>query len=373
MIIYISIFLMLSLLSFFEIFVKSRNLNKRKIITIICLFFLFISSIRWQRGTDWNAYYNYFINIKAIPLKDNTLFEIGYKYLNYFTNSIYDNYSFFLLICALIVYFFQSKTIQKFSYSDKNITSSDYIKEYPVTMLWIMWSLFLGNIFVVRSTIAYIILFYSLICIRDKKKISFLLLVVLATLFHRSSLIFVVAYFIYYFRINKYSIMLIVLLIPGLSFFTTDIMYFLSTILGGSYESKVINYISNNNIGEGVFGLANTVILVVIFLYLFISKYENNPLYSGLFKIFLFGSILYFGTYFSSVSLTRIALPFMMTQIILLPFIFKGIKNHWLKVVVFLIFLSYLALRNYSVLLNYWDLYIPFKSIFNIDLDVIIY
>ncbi|MFF2018635.1 EpsG family protein [Paenibacillus sp. NPDC058177] len=371
MLIYIFIFLSLSIISFIEIFSNKYQMKiKKTIVTIISLFFLVLSTIRWQRGTDWNPYFNFFSNIQNIPLENNNLFEVGYKYLNYFVSLISKEYTFFLFICALIVFIFQRKAIINLS----SITASkDDGVTYPLTMLFIMWSLYLGNIFTVRSTLAYIILLHSIIYIRDKKKVQFIIFVIIATLFHRSSIIFFLAYFIYHFRLTKITIISCIITIPLILHFSSDILILLSKILGGSYEYKVFNYIYNDRQGSEYAGLINTVFLLFVFLFIYWRNDRSDSHFLGMFNLFFFGAILYFGTYLNSVSLTRMALPFMMCQIYLIPYIFNVVKNNKIKIIVFLVFFVYLAMRYYSVLSVYWDLYIPFKTIFNLNLDVNVY
>ena len=111
----------------------------------------------------------------------------------------------FLLICALIIYFFQKRAVTNFAYNtplqDTN-DNSNYV--YPTITLLGIWSLYIGNVFVVRNIIAWIILFYSIKFIKSKSFIKFVSFVILAVLFHRSSLAFLPAYFIYHMKITKF-------------------------------------------------------------------------------------------------------------------------------------------------------------------------
>lgn len=204
---------------------------------MVATFFLVLSAIRWERGTDWSPYYEYFISIQSIDLGSNDRFELGYKYLNYIVNLISDNYTVFLAICALIVYAFQKKAILNFSFLNlKRSINQDvnlkYENEYPMTMLLIIWTLYLGNVFVVRSTIAYIILFFSIIYIRERRLLLFLVFVTIAALFHRSAIIFLPAYYLYHIRLNKRLIVLVIMLLPLVIYLADDGMLLLTKVLG---------------------------------------------------------------------------------------------------------------------------------------------
>lgn len=375
---YILVFFVLAVLSFFEVFSRPKSIaSRRLLISFICFVFLVLSTIRWERGTDWLSYYDYFSTIHIIPFLDNQRFEIGYKIVNYLVGYVTSDYTVLLFFLALTVFVFQKNAVIKLA--EQSLVAKTNGKEenryvYPLTMLLIIWSLYLGNVFIVRTTISFIILFYSVYHIHKKNLIKFIFLVVLATLFHRSSVVFLLAYCIYHLRLNKKNFFLSIALAPFIVYFFDTIMLVMAGMLGGLYEYKVTNYLNISGAGSSITGIANNIMLILLFSFLYFKKgFRNNAQFNGMFNLFYFGSIIYIGTYLSSPSLTRIALPFMMSQVVLLTYIFDWIQRKEIRVIVFSILIFYLLLRNYSVISSYWDLFIPFKTIFNKGLDVIIY
>ena len=156
------IFILLLAGSFLEIF-DSKRQRTAQIIYYLTLSILFLLSfLRWERGTDWSGYYDYFSNIYDLDFSNN--FENGFIFLNYCIHYLFNSYTVLLFILAAIQYFFISKAIR-------------YLSIYPVLSLLCYFSVTKGGIFFVRQYIALAILMYSIRYVIEKKYIySFLLL-----------------------------------------------------------------------------------------------------------------------------------------------------------------------------------------------------
>ncbi|WP_409998466.1 EpsG family protein [Escherichia coli] len=71
----------------------------------ICVFFITISSMRWERGTDWVSYYEIYQAAKNSTVCSNIYclgVEPGYYFLNW-VFSPFASYSIFLMILAVLI------------------------------------------------------------------------------------------------------------------------------------------------------------------------------------------------------------------------------------------------------------------------------
>ena len=94
------IFVFILVFSFIEIFTSIKQQYKLYMFYIVVLLLFFLSFLRWERGTDWDSYYNIFINEGFRSWDDHT--EIGYLYLNKLVRKFTDNYTIFLFVQSFI-------------------------------------------------------------------------------------------------------------------------------------------------------------------------------------------------------------------------------------------------------------------------------
>jgi hypothetical protein len=372
--IYAVLFLIIAIFSFVEIFIKLKNQTNILFVTLISFVFLIMSSIRWQRGTDWNSYYIFFM---GDPLHSWQHWELGYKYLNYVVKILSGNqYTVFLLVCAVIVYYFQRNSIIGFAHIQVGFNNQEgSVKAfYPISMLLGIWCIQLGNVFVVRSTLAYIILFYSIKFIQHKNLIRFLIFIIIATLFHWTAIVFIPAYFVYHFRFSKKIAVVSLLLVPITIRLFLPALLTISSVLGGIYAARTQLYlIQGSGQSASLLGLLDMIFLLVLFLAMYIKRYSFDSQYSGMLKLFYVGFLIYIGAYITSPVFFRLSAPYVITQVILLPYLIGLSHERYAKFIIFILMLLYLAFRLDSTLSDYWNLYIPFKSIFDPNLPVTVY
>ncbi|MBU3073201.1 EpsG family protein [Clostridium estertheticum] len=382
MTLYLMIFAILSMLTFLEFTGYLKYSMKKNIAFFICVFFMFLSTIRWESGTDWNSYYNFFKYTSGWSSNGYNEFEIGYTLLNILIKNIFNNYTFFLLAGSIIIGIVQYKSIIRYNFqnNDYNIqkvyqhNKDNQLLQSPIFSLLVLWSLYLGNVFFVRSTIAYTILFYSIRFIQKKKLLKFIFSVLLAMSIHMTALFFLPAYYIYHCNIRKKTIVLIILaVVLPMYFWGGNVIGMIANLMGGSFKEKAMFYINaGNELSYGsaysssfvyLKGISNIVFILIIgvIVYKRCKKYDQ---YKGFFKLYFVGSIMTILTIFQSNAMTRLATPYMMSQVILLPYIFNCIRNKYAKIIVYFIFIVYLFLRMNMQLNSYYDLYVPFKSIF---------
>ena len=121
--------------------------------------------------------YNTVPSFKYLFQYNNYYFEKGYVFLNMLISSLGLNYRFFLLIIATISLSFVLVTIYRYA-------------TYPFLILFIYFTnfYFLNELLIMRTGIAFSIIFFALKYLKDNKK-KYILFVIIASLFHRIALI----------------------------------------------------------------------------------------------------------------------------------------------------------------------------------------
>lgn len=358
--IYIVIFTIISLFALIE----STNLDRR--ITLFSYFLLCfglytLSFIRWEIGTDWKNYYDYFQSVGSIPFEDD-VFEWCYSVLTRIVAHFTDNYTVFLCVAGLILFLFQSFAIKRLS-------------PYPIISLLFLWAVQFANVLFVRQWIAIAILMYAVTFIEKKKFIPFILLVILAAGFHRTSWIFVFAWWIYQLNFSRKTMILVLIASVGFSMILTKVLELLSGGVGGIIQAKIDTYLSeefnddtNSDIGilaVIIRGFANKFLILLTSFYLYNKIVEKYPQFQGYLNLYWFGAILYFSTISISVVFVRISYAFDVFQIILIAYFFRVIESPLIRLLSFILLICYLFLRMRQQLNGpYAEEFVPFKLFF---------
>lgn len=356
------IFILLLVGSFLEVF-DSKRKKAARIIYYYTLSILFLLSfLRWERGTDWSGYYDYFSNIYDLDFSNN--FENGFILLNYCIHSLFNNYTILLFVLAAIQYFYLSKAI-------------GYLSIYPVMSLLCYLSVTKGGIFFVRQYIALAILMYSIKYVIEKKIYKFIFAVIIACMIHRTALLFLPVYFFFYRNIKiRYYIIVLLIIIP-VAVYLSRVFDSISTgIVNSIIENKINNYINKSASGE-TYGieLSKSTILIrgvvkrgfIILLYFLFMRKElaTNGTARGLFNIYFFGTCLYILLTPLSEQLSRVCLYFDITDIFLFPLLIYKQNIKWNKLLFFTLVIVFSSIRLHSSIELRKELFIPYKSIFN--------
>lgn len=211
--------LVYSLIYFFQIVFSFIELNSdfsnsdKKLFTFIQLLPLYIlSAFRdVSVGTDTSTYFRAYNSVNIMnTLGDNiqlSRMEPGYVTLEYMCKL--GGFSFLVLqiIISTFIYFSFYNFIQK---NSENVSFS--------CSLFVSLKMFCGIMNTTRMWIAIAILLYSYEYIKSQKIIRFSMVVIIASLFHRTALIFLILYFLSVSKKTKRSI-IIVFLITIIVFF----------------------------------------------------------------------------------------------------------------------------------------------------------
>ena len=243
--IYLIIFIILILLSMINIYI-----DKQKLIIMYILFSIFLIIFTGFRdslgGSDYSVYKAYFDNIPSITSINSfeyfIEYEIGYKYLNAMIKFFTDNSMWLFFVITIITL----PVTLIFNYK--------YCK-YPFFTLtfYLYKTFFYTNFIAMRQSIAIVIFYISIryIIKGDLKKYS--LCIIFASLFHSSSIVLILLYFVRNLKMEKINIIYILIIGVTLMLVSPSIINLISkvmTIVGAS--STVINKINNISFSKSI-------------------------------------------------------------------------------------------------------------------------
>ncbi|QRX84563.1 EpsG family protein [Glaciimonas sp. PAMC28666] len=151
-----------------------------------------IDGLRIETGTDWLPYYQHFNSFDNASFTDYQNFEIGYQYLVWAIKSMWDNYTFFTVIHAVIIYFGVYYSVFKISNS----------RPISIVLLYGSLNAMLGSN---RQLLALFFLVISIKYLIERRLFVFSTLILCGALFHKTILIFLPFYFVYGLSLQGYT------------------------------------------------------------------------------------------------------------------------------------------------------------------------
>lgn len=347
------------------------KLNTNRLMLSITYFLLVTQiGLRWQTGTDWVPYLNHFNSISdfasASPLKNG--FEYGYNILVLLIKFIFSDYSFFLVVHAIVYYFLIFISFKRYN-------------PYFYLTLLMFYALTMGMMGSNRQLIAIAICIYAVRFIIEKRPILFFLLIVIAITFHTTAFIFAVYYFLNRdIRPRTFFIVLISSFIIGKSQLPFFIFSFIGDLSGGHIATKIIFYVADAKYSLvehklTIIGLFKRLILLSIFYYNRKIISERLPYYNTLLNGYILGIAIYFLFADSLLILVnRGSLYFNIMEPMLIASqvaILKGKENKSIAVIILFVISIFFFFQSIA---TYSNLFIPYKGIFiNTDYYRIMY
>lgn len=237
-----------------------RFKNKNKYFLFISFIILYFVLIVREPVSDMVGYLNEFDRITQLDFSEifSVNWEILYVLLNKIIGIVTSDERVFIAITSLIgligPYYF----------------IKNYSNNYLISIiLFIILGLFSYHFFVLRQTIAISIILLSVKYIKERKLIKFLLLIAIATLFHTSSCIFVIAYFICNCKITNKYIMLITVILIG----CFVLKEYLVTFVYQLGYTEYLDYASNS---DGYQRVLLFVIILIITTILYVNLNNKN-------------------------------------------------------------------------------------------------
>lgn len=329
MYIYILVLIVFSLLIILKKYIDNDIVN------IMCFIVIsFFLGFRKKGGLDFEAYRKYY---ETLDLKQfSGRFEKGYYYLNYIFRRLDLDYKTYILVLSVILMYFFVKILKKY-----NLNTPFMLYVYVST--YFIWDYFIT----IRQSIAATIYLFSLKYLEEKNFFKYTLIVLLASLFHKSAIILVPVYLVTKINIKKVNLkyMVVVLLIIDISFifFKNFSIYILKT-LNFRTVNEYINIINQN--GSKIIFIESFIYCIILFVILnknntFLSKKIEIQI-----KIFcLYTIIMYISS--KTILFARYGGYFRISYIIIVPLIYSLIKNKKIKIiylflVIFIYFIKYI-------------------------------
>ncbi len=209
----------------------------------------------------------------------------------------------------------------------------------------------------IRAGVAIGLVFLALEDIAKKKKINFFIKMFIAILFHYSSIIMLLIYFLSAKKINIifYIILPIVGSIIGLTTIPYEGIIFLSKFSPEFLSVKINLYLNQyeNGLSRELnpFSIGNFFLLIIYYINLYLlTKYKNfDEYYILCVKLFGFGFFILFSFYFIETFAYRIINFLFFSLIFLLPNIVNYYKQKLLIILLIQIILIYMLMKNISL------------------------
>lgn len=358
---YIIIYLLLLILLLYD-FSTSKYSEKVRLIYFIGFCILLLSGLRWKTGTDWDNYYYYYrTNFDGTKI-GHSGFEFFYELFIRLMYLYTESYSYVLFFTCLIIIICTYKTILKFS-------------PYPIFSIFLLFTYSLNSSgFGYRQDIAIAITTFSVISVYKRNFIQFLILVLIASQFHQSAIIFILAYWIPKFRWNKRTVLLLIFGIVSLILIFSNITS-LAGIYSDSAQDKIDTYTSGDfedSVGDssnpyvvlirGIFNRLFILIFILIILKIYIKK-ENVKHIIFFFNLYIFGFLIFITASPTAVVFIRFTRYFDMFFIILIPLCLYFIPPK-ARFNALILLLFYTSIK--FILFLYLDdkIFVPYNSIF---------
>ncbi len=367
------IFSMLASLSIAEV-AKKRNkislVNRstiyRLVFVLICGLLIAFAGSRKNLGTDYMTYQRIFNRV----INDSTLFSSKTEFFFVVLAKLTDNFDLFLLLTALVSCSIKAKVIQQ-------------ISPYAFVSLLIYYSLLYisFDMGVIRQGAALSLTLWATIYIEKREPVKFAIVTFLAMLFHYTSIIFLVSYYIgtrYFSRKMLYGCSLVALALSFtnvLEIAYVPIQWMLSKLGLLKYEIYLGDAFSNSTPFE-VLDLQR--IIMLVFFVEFLRRYgdeesrDRNNIYINLYFI---STILYYIFRNNAAINNRGLFYFRVFEIFLFPQVLKCVKSPYIREVVMLGLILYCGVYCYNVIhsvehvANYNYSYLPYNSwLFRIQL-----
>lgn len=268
-------------------------------------------------GADTQGYINHFFryrqysNISEIMNLDVKNKEYGYALLAWLIGRFTDNVNIYFTIVAGFFAYSLLRFIHK--------NSQDY---FFSIILYYTVGMFAFQLTGVRQALAMAMLLFGIECIKEKKLIKFILIVWLASTFHRSALSFLFAYPVAHMKISFKNFFLYFFSVVFVAVFRSRIGGILGKFFG--YDFELGAAVADNMGGITVIGM---LALSIIVCYIFYKQIiEQNKLNAVFFNITMASLIIYLLRYMIRI-FERVSFYYQFAFIILLPNVIAAIPE----------------------------------------------
>lgn len=313
---------------------NNKDMRETLFITISFLILLIIAGFRGDFTSDYKNYtelFHYFNNFRLMDIvKEDFYQEIGYVVLNKIIGIFSNNQVYLMLITSFIILMLIYKEI---------IRESSCI--WLSILLFINVGAYYTSFNITRQIIASAIIFTGSKYLYDRNFIKYLWYIILASLFHKTSLIMILFYFVLNIRIDK-KYLISILITTIVSLISINVII------------KIIQIFFYSGYNYGMNGLNLTSVVIPLAILTFILGHINLVNNTAVKYNIWVNSALYYA-FFSVLGLKvqmiqRLTEFFNPYVLLLIPSIITGIDDDYLKSIYIFAIVVMLVLYNYVTL-----------------------
>ena len=211
---------------FFDNTIKQPEKNRKiKIMVYLLPMFILAAFRDVSIGNDTSVYFRAFL----LTQRSESLFatiqasrlEPGYLFVNYALSHLGCSFYYFQVVVTLFIYYSLGRAMYHYS---ENIALSCF--------LFFVSGSFFGTMNTTRMWMAIATLLFSIRFIQERKPIQFIAIVLLATLFHYTALIFIILYPLSTKKIDSFKSFVLIALSVVAGFFAVNILTVITSRLG---------------------------------------------------------------------------------------------------------------------------------------------
>lgn len=295
------------------------NYKRQDLLNKVCLFSIFallfaVSAFRINTGNDYamyinkfhDAYYDYYV-----------VTEPGFNFLVKCIYMLF-NGEWFIIVFAAFAFFTVAIFIKAIYEQSQDFALSFF--------LFMSLGFYFQSLNTVRYYLALAIILYSMKYLLSERYISFLALVILAALFHKTAFIVIPLYILAKINWRKWQLVIIGLLSLSGLFFSNFYLKIMLMIYPSYLEEE--EYLRAGTVG--IFNIVRCGLVIIFALIFYKNAIKDNEKNRFYLYLNLFALILYIC--FSFVPfLSRIGYYLTVSQIFLLPAVYKSIDNEKVK------------------------------------------
>lgn len=285
------------------------NQRARRAFLFFCGAALFVMVAFRYRGVGSDDSINYFMYWRQSSADSfhtmwhSDRYEYGYMLYVWVFSHLFPNPQFSFIISGLIICF----SVCWFIYKNS---------ENPVMsfVMFVTLGLYTFMVQGQRQAIAMSICLFAIEACKRRKPIRFVLLVLLAFLFHQSAIVFLCVYFLFGWKLNWKSLTLFLAAGGAALALSTTLVSIANTIFERDYTVAV---------DSGGFVATAIYILILIFSLIFAGKRRQEKDFTFFFLMTYVGLITFLMRYMGTLATERVSFYFMFGQIIVLPAVLR--------------------------------------------------
>lgn len=318
----------------FWIFLEKKSLNRNAFWVPFFVLVLFASIRSYLVGTDTGAYTSDFrnqVNPENFIFRENV--EIGYQLLSYLVLNLTYNYFWLLFIASTIVVGSYLVFFKKYS--------QEYFLSVLIFLSFGLYTFYFNGL---RQGLAMAIVVWSTPYLLNKKILNFSLIVLLASLFHKSALIMFIFYFLINFKVKiEYKILSV--------FFGSLFLSGLGIEYLASVNDKYSAYgeVSENSGGYLTLSLY---FIIGVFFYIFYKFYKiKDKNFNVFLQLYILGIVFLIPVAMLGANPSgpqRLVFYFIWTIAIIIPIIFNKININKIYYIFVVLCILYFYLRTSS-------------------------